>query len=689
MAASDESKLIVTLEARVRGFERALAKLQGDTGRSATAIKNRFTEIERSASAFDRASTAAMARASGAFRQFAAVAAGALSARQFFSGAEAFTRIGNSLRVAGVTGAETAKVFGELFAIAQRNAVPIESLAELYGRLAQAQKGLKASGPELITLTETVAQALRVGGKSATEASGALLQLGQALSGGKIQAEEYNSLLDGLYPLLQTAAAGLKEAGGDVSKLTALVKDGKVSSEAFFRAIQAGAPTLEAKLANASDTAAAALTRAQNSFVLFAGAMNERLGILDAVSRGLTAIAERADVAADRMRALENRTNIAALQNDLGNVYNNIAAMREQLAKVELSNLPTAAPVVARLRKDIETATGEAERLLDRITQLQGRPVSNAPAAAAPAPTITPVSLANFAPPVGTRSGSAKATENALQREMQATRERIAVLQMEAAAVGKTAFEQERARQVLELETAAKRANIAVTAEVRTKIDELSASYAAAAVHLEEMRKKQAATIQAADEFRSVTGDVAKGFTNDLLNGISAAEAFANSLRMLAQRLAALGIDSLMTAAVGPVGTPLGSGGILASVLHTGGTAGGPAPARALPASVFAGAPRFHNGLKGNEIAAVLERGEEVLTARQSRRTVETIDGLARQSEGSTRRERPQMIVQVNGATGNAEVRGMVAAGVRDGLTAYDKALPGRLRDYRQRGGRI
>ncbi len=57
----------------------------------------------------------------------------------------------------------------------------------------------------------------------------------------------------------------------------------------------------------------------------------------------------------------------------------------------------------------------------------------------------------------------------------------------------------------------------------------------------------------------------------------------------------------------------LGFGQVLASVLHSGGMAGG-GSLRAVPASVFSGAPRFH---KGGEVPAILRAGERVTTPEQ------------------------------------------------------------------------
>ena len=78
---------------------------------------------------------------------------------------------------------------------------------------------------------------------------------------------------------------------------------------------------------------------------------------------------------------------------------------------------------------------------------------------------------------------------------------------------------------------------------------------------------------------------------------------------------------------LGPVANALtgaltGAGGIFADVLHSGGTVGLAGPGRMVPALAFAGAPRMHSGgwagLKPDEVPAILQRGERVLSRRDA-----------------------------------------------------------------------
>ncbi|SDX86221.1 phage tail tape measure C-terminal domain-containing protein [Roseicitreum antarcticum] len=78
---------------------------------------------------------------------------------------------------------------------------------------------------------------------------------------------------------------------------------------------------------------------------------------------------------------------------------------------------------------------------------------------------------------------------------------------------------------------------------------------------------------------------------------------------------------------LGPIANALsgalgGAGGLFADILHAGGTVGSPGPGRMVPAMAFAGAPRMHSGgwagIKPDEVPAILQRGERVLSRREA-----------------------------------------------------------------------
>jgi len=92
-------------------------------------------------------------------------------------------------------------------------------------------------------------------------------------------------------------------------------------------------------------------------------------------------------------------------------------------------------------------------------------------------------------------------------------------------------------------------------------------------------------------------------------------------LAMLAARSFILGpIANALTGALG--GASDLASDLFADILHSGGTVGMAGTRRAVPALAFAGAPRMHAGgwagLKPDEVPAILQRGERVLSRREA-----------------------------------------------------------------------
>ncbi|MGO4666575.1 tape measure protein [Bosea sp. 2RAB26] len=578
----DAEKLSLLLEVSAQRFENQLKRANAQASRVFKSLEDRASQMESKVGASFAALGRRVAGALGG------IAAG-LGLNELRKTADEYTRIVNTLKVAGVK--DTAGTLDQLFASAQRNAVPLEALAQLYGRVSQAQTTLKATSGDLLGLTDIVAQSLRVSGTSATEASGALLQLGQSLSGGKVQAEEYNSLLDGMYPLLQAAAAGLKEAGGDVSKLTALVKDGKVSSEAFFRAIQAGAPLLEDKLAGATLTTAQAMTKLQNELTLAVGEFDKAVGVTPALASGLDKVAgsvggvgEAAASATLKVLGLLKAVSDLAAQSGsaltgaLSSAQADTARQQRTILEAKLRGAigPERAGIEEQLRRldqgaqnpSAKAARDAAER--ERFIQAgrdagdfgnipagigaPGTPQPPSRPAGLGGPTIKPVSLKDFKlagdDNDGKGGGSSKEKLDAYERELAAIQKRTAALNLEAESVGKSTFERTKARAALDLETAAKKANIPVTIELKKKIDEAATGYANAKVKVEEVTK----AFEASQDAQKYFGDaVLDGLEDIVFEGGKAEDVIKNLAK-------SLGKAALQAALVGsgPIGTIYG-----------------------------------------------------------------------------------------------------------------------------------
>lgn len=114
---------------------------------------------------------------------------------------------------------------------------------------------------------------------------------------------------------------------------------------------------------------------------------------------------------------------------------------------------------------------------------------------------------------------------------------------------------------------------------------------------------------QQADELKSLATSAMQSFVSDIMNGVDAVDALTNSLKKLLEQLVQVAIQRGMTALLGQGGTP----GLFQ--FHRGGIVGKGGTRRSgISPFVFAGAQRMHNGgLAGNEVPAILKKGEVVL----------------------------------------------------------------------------
>lgn len=126
--------------------------------------------------------------------------------------------------------------------------------------------------------------------------------------------------------------------------------------------------------------------------------------------------------------------------------------------------------------------------------------------------------------------------------------------------------------------------------------------------------------------------EFASSFIHDMMAGTSATEALGDALGNLSEKLLSSSLDKLFsglfqsgaygTGGTAGAGAGLFGGSILPGILHDGGVAGsGYHPTRSVPASIFAAAPRYHGGgfagLKPDEVPAILQKGERVLSRRE------------------------------------------------------------------------
>ncbi len=597
-------RLAVLLEARVGDFEKKIA--------------NATRNAERNFKRVETTSARMQARLNSTYSGIAASAAKAFAliggAQGFRQLSDSGTRITNALKVAGLAGEELEGVYQKLFTAAQKNAAPLETLVQLYGRVSLVQKELGVSSDEIISLSSNVALALRASGQSSQEASGALLQLSQALGAGVVRAEEFNSILEGAPTILQAAAAGIKQTEGSVAKLRAIMLEGKLSSKAFFDGINAGAPVLEQKVAGAVLTVdqrlenlRTALTNSVRRFNestqaanTFGSAIDNMANFvnsvdMDGLASDIQYVIDKLNTGADAAQNFARRFGEALGLNKLGQgligaldgdgdgkltAFGGALGIESTIKGSQklVDNTQKQLDLekqIAEIKANPANVLGQAEirQLEGQIKALQEAQTKTASSIIQDTLNDKPLKYPTSAPTVIGGSGDTKAvngknftpidiTDKQYQvtpdkdgkysrkradefaREVEQITKRTAALQAETAAQADLnpllndyglSIEFTRAKQ--ELLTAAQEAGVKITPKLTASIEDLAAGYANAVVESERLSEKQDEIRQRAEESMESAKDVTRGIIDGFIEGASAADILAGSLRKIGNSL--------------------------------------------------------------------------------------------------------------------------------------------------------
>lgn len=308
--ATDQERLILSLEAQYRRLQKDMDKALGIANDRTRKLENRYAQsnkaIARStdqmsrqvAASYNAAAKSALRNTSeikSALLASASAIATGFGVQEIANLADGYTRFTNQLVIAGLKGEDLAKTQEDLFAVGQKYGVQIEGLATLYGGLSNLQKDLNTTSQDSLQLTSAVAAAIKVSGASAEKAAGAILGLNQALAQTRVQSDEYNQILDGARPLLLAAVKASDKYGGSLAKLKQDIEAGNVSGQKLFQILKAGFPGLAAQAEKANLTIANSFTILNNALGKYIGETDASLSATQRVSQGIQTLANNLD----------------------------------------------------------------------------------------------------------------------------------------------------------------------------------------------------------------------------------------------------------------------------------------------------------------------------------------------------------------------------------------------------------
>ena len=205
-------------------------------------------------------------------------------------------RIGMLPQTIGDVGA----AFDEVAKNASANRQSLQAYGTLYSRIGNAAKDYISTQEDLLAVSNTISQALVVGGSTAQEAASVMTQFSQALGAGTLQGEEFRAMAEAAPQYMDALAEAL---GHPRNQLKKLASEGKITSKQVIEATLKMSSLFETKFKQMPMTIGQATTIIGNRFSTMVAKMNREsklvtdvanffLRAFDSIERGFNAFVD-------------------------------------------------------------------------------------------------------------------------------------------------------------------------------------------------------------------------------------------------------------------------------------------------------------------------------------------------------------------------------------------------------------
>lgn len=177
---------------------------------------------------------------------------------------DAATKMASQLRLVTESTANLNRIQAELYQAAQGTRSSLEETVTLYAKMFRATESLALSQRELINVTTSIQQAMKISGATTQEASSAMIQFGQALASGRFQGDELRSILENFPRLARVIADGMGVTIGELRKLGSA---GEITSAQVISAIQQQSGKIKAEFSQLPKTIADSWQQVKNALV--------------------------------------------------------------------------------------------------------------------------------------------------------------------------------------------------------------------------------------------------------------------------------------------------------------------------------------------------------------------------------------------------------------------------------------
>lgn len=199
------------------------------------------------------------------------------------------TRIGQLPQTVGDAG----DAFDEVAKRASASGVKIDAYASLYTKVGNAAKDYITTQEDLLGITDTISQALVVGGASAQEASAVMTQFSQALASGVLQGDEFRSMAEAAPQYLDKLAEVMKIPREQLKKMAS---DGKLTAKAVIDATRQMSDYFGDKFKQMPMTVGRAMTVIGNRFARMLDKMNRDSNLVTTIASVILTVFDKIEV---------------------------------------------------------------------------------------------------------------------------------------------------------------------------------------------------------------------------------------------------------------------------------------------------------------------------------------------------------------------------------------------------------
>ncbi|WP_201570861.1 tape measure protein [Psychrobacter nivimaris] len=301
-----------TIRGEIDSISRALVDFQNNSGRPAAEIERatraaqaEIQRLERELNGVDdtirrtdvstnnfSGNVGKLRTAMSGLTGLLAAAGIGIGAAEIIEMSDAFVTLEAKVKLATGEGAAFVTGFQGVTDIAKETFTSIENTGELFARITQASESLGLAQGEILSVTKTINEAIKLSGGSAASADAAIIQLVQGLQSGVVRGEEFNSIMEQAPRLATAMADGLGVTKGE---LRAMAAEGKLTSEVVIEAVRSQTQTINDEFATLPTTFANSVQNMKTTVFELVGSLNETVNQSGRLAQGIQYISDAID----------------------------------------------------------------------------------------------------------------------------------------------------------------------------------------------------------------------------------------------------------------------------------------------------------------------------------------------------------------------------------------------------------